>query len=84
MTVLKFQSATAICFSKNRLLVLSNDLKPQTIGAISDLQNAEINSVMITGDNLLTAISVGKKCGIINDKMTVISQGDNFLEIISN
>ena len=59
-------------------------MKPQTIGAISDLQNAEINSVMITGDNLLTAISVGKKCGIINDKMTVISQGDNFLEIISN
>ena len=40
------------------LLILENKLKPITTSIISHLHEADIRTVMITGDNILTAISV--------------------------
>lgn len=45
---------------------MQNKLKSATIKTINELNNAEIRTVMATGDNMLTALSVGRKCGIIN------------------
>ncbi|CAG9313570.1 unnamed protein product [Blepharisma stoltei] len=53
------------------LLVLQNKLKAQTIPTIKILQKAEIETVMSTGDAVLTAISVAKECHIIKKDATV-------------
>ena len=52
------------------LLVMENKLKVQTTGVIQNLQRCKIRTVMATGDNALTAISVARQCSIIHkDKM---------------
>ncbi|CAD6185047.1 unnamed protein product [Caenorhabditis auriculariae] len=47
------------------LIVMENRLKPVTLDVINELYTAKIRSVMVTGDNLLTAMSVARECGII-------------------
>ncbi|GMT35846.1 hypothetical protein PFISCL1PPCAC_27143, partial [Pristionchus fissidentatus] len=47
------------------LVVLENRVKPETLGSINQLTRARIRTVMVTGDNLLTALSVARECGII-------------------
>ncbi|XP_075224909.1 polyamine-transporting ATPase 13A3-like isoform X2 [Lycorma delicatula] len=54
------------------LIVLENRLKPQTIGVIDVLKFAKIKIVMVTGDNILTAVSVAKECGIIGHEERVV------------
>ncbi|XP_053567848.1 probable cation-transporting ATPase 13A4 [Bombina bombina] len=49
------------------LLILENKLKPETIPALSELNSALLRTAMITGDNLQTAITVAKNCGIIQE-----------------
>jgi magnesium-transporting ATPase (P-type) len=48
------------------LVILQNKLKQCTTKIIRELQLAEIRTLMATGDNLLTAFAVGKKCGIVD------------------
>ena len=50
---------------------MENKLKPATTKAIEDLNEAEVKTIMATGDNVLTAISVGKSCGIVNEDSQV-------------
>ncbi|XP_051874583.1 probable cation-transporting ATPase 13A4 [Pristis pectinata] len=47
------------------LLILENKLKPQTAPVLSELSEARIRTVMITGDNLQTAVTVAKSSGMI-------------------
>ncbi|KZS08802.1 putative Cation-transporting ATPase 13A2 [Daphnia magna] len=47
------------------LLVMHNTLKPETTPVIRQLRNANIRCVMVTGDNLLTAINVGRDCDML-------------------
>jgi cation-transporting P-type ATPase 13A2 len=54
------------------LIAFSNKLKPETYGVIEELNNADIKSIICTGDNILTAISVARECNIIEDSTTVI------------
>ncbi|XP_058794297.1 polyamine-transporting ATPase 13A3-like [Phymastichus coffea] len=55
------------------LIILENRLKDPTIKVITDLRDANIKTVMITGDNIQTAISVAKECGILTHEETVVS-----------
>lgn len=48
------------------LMLMENKTKPVTKRCIQQLQDANISTVMATGDNGLTAIAVGRHCGIIN------------------
>ncbi|KAF7682860.1 putative cation-transporting ATPase [Astathelohania contejeani] len=52
-------------------LVFANKLKPVTHSVLSDLTSAGIKCIMATGDNLLTAVSVGRECNLI-DKYTPV------------
>lgn len=52
-------------------IVFENKLKPSTTGVIEQLNDAEIRTVMCTGDNVLTAISVAKECKIVKDGQLV-------------
>jgi len=54
------------------LLVMSNMLKPETSNIIRTLSAANIRSVMVTGDNMLTALSVARECLMINHEDKVI------------
>lgn len=54
------------------LIILENKLKPQTTDAIKTLQEAELKIIMVTGDNIQTAIHVAKECKIIKPDASVI------------
>uniref|UniRef100_A0A1I7TDH9 Cation-transporting ATPase n=1 Tax=Caenorhabditis tropicalis TaxID=1561998 RepID=A0A1I7TDH9_9PELO len=47
------------------LIVMENRVKPVTLPVINQLNRANIRTVMVTGDNLLTGLSVARECGII-------------------
>jgi cation-transporting ATPase 13A2 len=47
-------------------IIFENKLKPSTAPVIEELERANIRKVMCTGDNILTAISVARECGLIN------------------
>lgn len=57
-------------------IVFENKLKPTTTAVIEQLNDAEIRTVMCTGDNVLTAISVARECKIVQDSMIFVP---NFL-----
>jgi len=48
------------------LLIMENKLKIETIGVIRNLNECKVRTVMATGDNVLTAISVARQCTILN------------------
>ncbi|TNM87956.1 hypothetical protein fugu_006177 [Takifugu bimaculatus] len=54
------------------LIIMQNKLKAETAGVLHDLHKARIRTVMVTGDNMLTAISVARDCGMIPPQDTVI------------
>lgn len=50
-------------------IVFENKLKGSTTKTIEQLTNADLRTIMCTGDNVLTAVSVGKECKIIGEGM---------------
>uniref|UniRef100_A0A8C5GQZ5 Polyamine-transporting ATPase 13A3 n=1 Tax=Gouania willdenowi TaxID=441366 RepID=A0A8C5GQZ5_GOUWI len=54
------------------LIIMQNKLKAETPAVLQDLHRANIRTVMVTGDNMLTAISVARDCGMIPPEDTVI------------
>ncbi|BFZ23491.1 hypothetical protein BsWGS_26528 [Bradybaena similaris] len=54
------------------LLVMQNQLKPQTGPVIQTLKEANIRTVMVTGDMTQTAISVARNCGMVGRNERVI------------
>uniref|UniRef100_A0A3Q3GGC5 ATPase 13A3 n=1 Tax=Labrus bergylta TaxID=56723 RepID=A0A3Q3GGC5_9LABR len=54
------------------LIIMQNKLKAETPAVLQDLRQAHIRTVMVTGDNMLTAISVARDCGMIPPQDTVI------------
>ena len=47
-------------------IIFENKLKEKTTEIIEELTEANIRTVMCTGDNILTAISVARECGLID------------------
>ncbi|KAM5292139.1 putative cation-transporting ATPase 13A4 [Ctenodactylus gundi] len=54
------------------LLILENRLKEETKPVLEELIAARIRAVMITGDNLQTAITVARKSGMVSEGQEVI------------
>ncbi|XP_062868539.1 polyamine-transporting ATPase 13A3 isoform X2 [Trichomycterus rosablanca] len=54
------------------LIIMQNKLKPETPRVLEVLSRANIRTVMVTGDNMLTAISVARDCGMIPPQDRVI------------
>jgi P-type E1-E2 ATPase len=50
------------------LVFFENALKPETKPTILKLNKAKIQSLIVTGDNLMTAVSVAYNCSIIDVK----------------
>ncbi|KAI0540963.1 hypothetical protein GGR58DRAFT_458516 [Xylaria digitata] len=46
-------------------IIFENKLKPTTAAVLKELNESNIGSIMVTGDNILTAISVARNCGLV-------------------
>ncbi|XP_020280568.1 probable cation-transporting ATPase 13A3 [Pseudomyrmex gracilis] len=55
------------------LVILENRLKRPTTPVIAELREANIRVVMITGDNIQTAVSVARDCGILSAAEHVVN-----------
>lgn len=53
-------------------VILENRLKSQTTKIIQDLNAAKMKIVMVTGDNILTALSVARECKMVKSDTQVI------------
>ncbi|OPJ86261.1 putative cation-transporting ATPase 13A2 [Patagioenas fasciata monilis] len=53
-------------------LVMKNVLKPESAPVIHLLRSANIRPVMVTGDNMLTAVNVARSCRMVEAKEGVI------------
>ncbi|KAI7870527.1 P-type ATPase-like protein [Spinellus fusiger] len=47
-------------------IIFENKLKLHTKDAITTLRDAKIRQIMCTGDNVLTAVSVSRECGLVD------------------
>ncbi|RYP48964.1 hypothetical protein DL768_005236 [Monosporascus sp. mg162] len=47
-------------------IIFENKLKPTTEAVLKELRQSNIGSIMVTGDNILTAISVARNCGLMD------------------
>ena len=54
------------------LIIMQNLVKKETYGAIAELHEADITTLMVTGDNIQTAISVGRDCQLVKTDQTII------------
>uniref|UniRef100_A0A8C9VTD2 ATPase cation transporting 13A2 n=1 Tax=Scleropages formosus TaxID=113540 RepID=A0A8C9VTD2_SCLFO len=54
------------------LLVMKNQVKPESAGVIGTLKQAHLRTVMVTGDNILTAVNVARTCGMMQSEERVI------------
>lgn len=53
-------------------VILENRLKPDTIDIVTNLMTANIRTIMVTGDNILTALSVAHDCDMIPTGQSVV------------
>ncbi|XP_068601873.1 polyamine-transporting ATPase 13A2 [Brachionichthys hirsutus] len=54
------------------LLMMKNLVKPQSANAIHIMKLADLRTIMVTGDNILTAVNVAKSCGMVGSDERVI------------
>uniref|UniRef100_A0A671PY13 Probable cation-transporting ATPase 13A2 n=1 Tax=Sinocyclocheilus anshuiensis TaxID=1608454 RepID=A0A671PY13_9TELE len=54
------------------LLVMKNQVKPESAEVICTLKLAQLRPVMVTGDNILTAVNVAGACGMVPSHEKVI------------
>ncbi|KAF6815850.1 p-type ATPase [Colletotrichum sojae] len=47
-------------------IIFENKLKPTTASVLKELLDSNISATMVTGDNILTAISVARECNLIS------------------
>ena len=59
------------------LLIMQNMLKPETTSVIAELKEAAIRCVMVTGDNLQTALSVARECKMVDEGSRVLVVEDD-------
>ncbi|CAH0627196.1 unnamed protein product [Chrysodeixis includens] len=60
-------------------LVMQNSLKPETTQVIKELHEANMRLIMVTGDNIMTAMSVARGCFMVqpHQKLVLITTGQS-------
>jgi cation-transporting ATPase 13A3/4/5 len=53
------------------LIILQNSIKPECPLIMHDLKEAGLNSIIVTGDAMLTSIKVGRECGMIDSSQDI-------------
>eukprot|EP01133_Synstelium_polycarpum_P011199 gene11199-13056_t len=52
-------------------IIMENKIKPETPPALQILKSANVRLIMVTGDNVLTAVSVSRECKLVDQDKTV-------------
>ena len=60
------------------LAYIKDEVRPEAVEGLKLIQNAHINTVMITGDNLDTAKAIGKEVGLIKNEKDIILTSTEF------
>ena len=60
---------------------LQDSLRAGVKNAVDECHMAGVKVIMVTGDNLITAISIAKDCNILPNKIDLDNLGDNDIEI---
>lgn len=83
---LQMQGKTVVLVRKEKqvigLLAIQDSIKPEAIQTINKIKQSGIKTVMITGDNMLTAKSIAKQVGISEFKANVMP--DEKLQIVKD
>lgn len=58
------------------IIAIKDDIRKETVEGLNLVKSAGIQTVMITGDNKDTAISIGKEISLLNDKDIVITSSE--------
>lgn len=58
------------------LVIISDEIRPNVKAAVSEVNRAGIQVVMVTGDRAQTAEAIAKKCGIITSKSDLVLTSD--------
>ncbi len=58
------------------LVYIKDEVRQEAIEGIKLIEKAHIKTIMITGDNLKTAISIGKEAGLIKSKKDIVLTSD--------
>lgn len=58
------------------LLLIKDEIREEAKVGIEMIQNAHINTVMITGDNKETATTIGREVGLLNDDGIVLTSSE--------
>lgn len=53
------------------LVIMVNPLKPDTVDALKQLEDAGIRNIMVTGDHTRTAVSVARQCNILSHELNL-------------
>lgn len=61
--------------------VFSDPIRPEVKGAVAQLTNAGIRTIMVTGDNAETAVFVARSVGLNADKVVVGTEIDRFSDL---
>ncbi len=62
-------------------VVLEDKLRGEAKHSVEELRGAGIQVVMLTGDNVDTARSIAKKCGILNSTSSLVLDGDELSKL---
>ncbi|HCC07022.1 MAG TPA: calcium-translocating P-type ATPase, PMCA-type [Clostridiales bacterium] len=60
---------------------IRDEVRPESISAITEVQNAGIQVVMITGDRKDTAIAIAKEAGLLKDSTDIVITSDELQQI---
>ena len=66
------------------VLYIKDDVRKEARSGVELVQNAGIQTVMITGDNKDTAISIGKEVGLITNREDVVLTSDELNRLSDN
>jgi calcium-translocating P-type ATPase len=60
---------------------IRDEVRPESVTAIAEVQNAGVQVVMITGDRKDTAVAIATEAGLLKDKTDIVLTSDELLEL---
>jgi calcium-translocating P-type ATPase len=63
------------------IIGIRDEVRPESVSAIKEVQNAGVQVVMITGDRKDTAVAIAKEAGLISDPAHIVLTSDELAKL---
>lgn len=63
------------------IIGIRDEVRPESISAIQEVQNAGVQVVMITGDRKETAVAIAKEAGLLQDESSIVLTSDELAKL---